>query len=100
MRALKILVVAMGVLLVAGTVALVMAVVERVNHRPTSASSTPARAATIELPPGAHVIATQATGDRLVVRIGLSGGSEELLIFDLNGKRIATIALHASPATP
>jgi hypothetical protein len=30
----------------------------------------------------------------------LSGGSEELLIFDLNGKRIATIALHASPATP
>lgn len=100
MRALKILVVAMGVLLVAGTAALVMAVVERVNHRPTSASPTLPRAATVELPPGAHVIATQATGERLVVRVGLSGGSEELLIFDLNGKRIATVALHASPVTP
>jgi len=30
----------------------------------------------------------------------LSEGSEELLIFDLNGKRIATIALQASPAKP
>lgn len=100
MRALKILVVAMGVLLVAGTAALVMAVVERVNHRPTSTSATVPSAATIELPPGAHVIATQATGERLVVRVGLPGGSEEVLIFDLNGKRIATIVLHASPATP
>ena len=100
MRALKILVVAMGVLLVAGTAALVMAVVERVNHRPTSASPTLPRAATVELPPGAHVVATQAAGDRLIVRVGLSEGSEELLIFDLNGKRIATIALQASPAKP
>ncbi|MGH7033199.1 MAG: DUF6476 family protein [Stellaceae bacterium] len=100
MRALKLLVVAMGVLLVAGMAVLVLAVVERVNHRPTSAGPTPPRAATIELPPGAHVIATQATGERLVVRVGLSGGSEELLIFDLDGKRIATIALHASPTQP
>jgi uncharacterized protein DUF6476 len=100
MRALKLLVVAMGVLLVAGTAALVMAVVERVNHRPTSASPTPPRAARIELPPGAHVIATQATGERLVVRVGLPEGSEELLIFDLNGRRIATIALQASPTKP
>jgi len=103
MRALKILVVAMGMLLVAGLAVLVIAVVERINHRPPSPSPSAAhaaRAATIDLPAGAHVISTEASGDRLVVRIGLAEGGEELLIFDLaDGDRVAAIMLQTKPAT-
>ncbi len=101
MRALKILVIAMGVLLVAGTTALVIAVVARVNRPATSAAPVATGARTIELPPGSRVLAAEASGDRLVIRLALAEGDEELLIFDLaSGARIATIMLRANPATP
>jgi Family of unknown function (DUF6476) len=101
MRALKILVVVMGVLLVAGTIALVVAVVARVNRPVTSSGLAAARASAIELPAGSRIVATQASGDRLVVRIALADGGEELLVFDLaSGARVATITLYAKPATP
>jgi hypothetical protein len=71
MRALKILVVVMGVMLVAGTVALVLAIASRVGK--LSSSAAPA----------------------------VAGGGEELLVFNLaNGARIATIKLRTAPAAP
>jgi len=98
MRALKILVVAMGLLLVAGTVALVIAVANRINHPPAPATATGATS-TIALPPGARVGASEVSGDHLVVRVTLADGGEELLIFNLaTGARIATIALRPTPA--
>jgi len=101
MRALKILVIVMGVLLVAGTTALVIVVVARVNRPAAPPAPAVTGSRTIELPPGARVIATEASGDRLVVRLALSEGGEELLIFDLaSGARIASIMLQTKPGTP
>ncbi len=82
MRALKLLVVVMGVLLVAGTIALIVAVANRIEHRPVSPAASPA-ATEIELPAGARVSATDVSGDRLVVHLALAGGGEELLVFNL-----------------
>jgi Family of unknown function (DUF6476) len=102
MRALKIVVVVMGVMLVAGTVALVMAIASRLGHlSPGTPPVSPPMASAIDLPAGARVIASEASGDRLVVRIALAGGGEELLVFNLaNGAPIATITLRATPASP
>jgi hypothetical protein len=106
MRALKVLVIVMGVLLVAGIIALGFAVQYRVNHpRPAPAGSPAAappaigpvgaaNAMTLDLPQGARVVGAEASGDRLVVRVDLAGGSEELIIVNLaTGAPIATVTL-------
>jgi hypothetical protein len=99
MRALKILVAVMGVLLVVGAVGLVVAVANRINHPPAAAAI--AAASEIELPAGARVTTTEASGDRLIVRLALADGSEQLLVFNLaTGARIATITLRPKSAAP
>lgn len=106
MRALKVMVYVMGVLLVLGTAALVVAVVAKVNHRLPSLSSTTAttsvpRMSDIALPAGARIVATEISGDRLIVRAALANGGEEFFIFDLaSGARTATIRLQPKPAAP
>lgn len=105
MRALKVLVVVMGVLLVGGTAALIIAVVERANHRvAVPAVLPPGRGfdqAVIDLPLGAHLVGTEAVGDRLVLRIALAGGGEELILVDPhNGARLGTIELRAGQSGP
>jgi hypothetical protein len=48
----------------------------------------------IDLPAGARVIATEAVGERLIVRIGLAEGGEALILIDLrSGARLGTIEL-------
>lgn len=103
MRALKVLVVVMGVMLVGGTAALIIAVAERANHRvAVPAVLPPGRGfdqAVIDLPLGAHLVGTEAVGDRLVLRIALAGGGEELILVDpRNGARLGTIELRAAGA--
>ncbi len=104
MRALKVLVVIMGVLLVGGTVVLVAAIIDRARHRLTepSALAWTGRGfdrTVIDLPPGAHVIATGAAGDRLVVRVGLADGGEMLVLIDpRNGERVGTVELRSGGA--
>lgn len=117
MRALKILVVVMGVLLVGGSVALIAAIVDRARHRlvgpaaapvpvpaPASALVGPGRSfdhAVIDLPAGARVIATEAAGERLIVRIGLAEGGEALILIDLrSGARLGTIELRPASGGP
>ena len=110
MRSLKVLVVVMGVLLVAGIIALGFAVQYRTNHprepQPVTgpAGIGPAGAAnatTLDLPQGAKVVGAEASGDRLVVRVDLSTGGEELIIVNLaTGAPVATVTLRPKPATP
>jgi hypothetical protein len=98
MRALKILVVAMGLVLVLGTVALVIAIATRVNHPPSVPGSA---ASEIDLPAGARVSGSETSGDRLVVRVALPDGGDELLIFNLTtGARVAAIILRPKPSAP
>lgn len=100
MRALKVIVIVMGVLLVAGVVALGFAVEYRINH--PRATATPAPGAgpgtlpttTLDLPAGARVVGAEASGDRLVVRVELAAGGEELIVVNLaTGTPVATVVL-------
>lgn len=106
MRALKVLVVVMGVLLVGGSVVLIAAIIDRARHRPIepSAMHWTGRGfdhTVIDLPAGAHVIATGAAGDRLVVRVGLADGGEALILIDpRNGERVGTVELRPAGAKP
>src|SRR5579875_1648829 len=101
MRALKLLVIGLGVLLVAGIGALAAAVVWRINHdRPVAALSraTPTLQR-IVLPAGAKVVATDVADGRLVARIELPGGGVRVLVVDLaSGRPVATIDL--APPSP
>lgn len=100
MRALKLLVIVLGLLLLTGMGALTVAVVWRFNHvGPTStAKSTSSTVQRIVVPPGAKVVGTEVNAGRLVVRIDMSSGAVRLLVFDLaTGEKITTIEL-APPA--
>ncbi len=102
MRALKVLVVVMGVLLVGGTAALVFAIIDRARHRvaePAPVAAGHAFASTVELPPGARIIGTEEAGERLIVRVALAEGGEALILIDArNGMRLGTIELR--PGAP
>lgn len=109
MRALKVLVAVMGVLLVGGTAALVAAVLYRANHRiasPAVSFSSPVPRqgfdrAVVDLPEAAIVLGVDLAGDRLVVRIGLAHGGQELILMDpQTGARLGTIELRPSEAKP
>jgi hypothetical protein len=106
MRSLKVLVIVMGVVLVAGIIALGFGVRYRVNHPRPVASGSPAvagpaigptgamNAMTLDLPQGAKVVGAEANGDRLVVRVALAAGGEELIIVNLaTGAPVATVTL-------
>jgi hypothetical protein len=102
MRALKILVVVMGVLLVLGIAALVWAVVYRINHPPAAAPTAAGTGArtVLDLPPGARIESSEVAGDRIVLRLALPDGGGQLWLFDLrNGARIGTIELRPGGAS-
>lgn len=110
MRALKVLVIVMGVLLVAGIIALGFAVQYRINHprQAPAAIAVPAigpagmpSTTTLDLPQGSRVVGAEASGDRLVVRVELAGGSEELIIVNLStGTPVATVTLRPKTGGP
>ena len=108
MRSLKVLVIVLGLLLVAGIVALGFAVQYRLSHPRPATGAAPAigpagapSATTLDLPPGARVVGAEASGDRLVVRIELAGGGEELVVVNLaTGTPIATVTLRPKAGAP
>ena len=106
MRALKVLVIFMGVLLVAGAIALGFAVQYRLNHpRPAPGAAIgpvgAPSAMSLDLPQGARVVGAEASGDRLVVRVELASGSEELIIVNLiTGAPVATVTLQPKTGAP
>lgn len=101
MRALKLLVIVLGVLLLVGVGALAAAIVWHINHAatPLSARSAVSAVQRIALPPGAKVVGVDAGADRLVVRVDMPSGGVRVLVFDLTtGAPITTIEL--APASP
>jgi hypothetical protein len=108
MRALKALVIVMGVLLVGGTVLLVGVILSRLGGKtasvpaPAASSPAPAKAsppvsfgaATLTIPAGATVAETVAAGDRVVLRLILADGAQRLLVVDpASGALLGTIDL-------
>jgi Family of unknown function (DUF6476) len=99
MRALKILVVVMGIMIVGGFAALVVIIIGRVSHRGPAPAETPKGfARPIDIPRGARIEAMTAGGNRLVVGLELPDGNRQLLIIDLaTGARLGTVELHPAP---
>jgi hypothetical protein len=102
MRSLKVLVIAMGVILIGGMAALVVAVSGRIEARrvasgaPTAATS--AAPHRLSLPAGARILGTELAGDRLLVRVALAEGGEELWLIDArSGTLVATVAASTKP---
>jgi hypothetical protein len=102
MRALKFLVVVMGIVLVGGSVALVAAIIARYERRPAVAASLPPGSPVrTVLAHGGRIVAATLSGDRVLVRIARSDGAEELVLFDArDGKEVALIELPAGIAVP
>jgi hypothetical protein len=99
MRALKILVIVMGVMILAGVAALVVVIAGRLSHgRPGTLSVPPFLASPIELPAEARIETTSTSSDRLVLLIVLPDGNRQLIIIDLaTGRRLGTIPLRTAP---
>jgi hypothetical protein len=99
-RALRILVVVMGIMLVGGFVALIVSIAYMARHRQTAASAdaTPYTAPAIDLPAGARIETMALGADRLVLNITTPDGNRELLVLDLaSGRRLGTIPLRTVP---
>lgn len=98
MRALKILVVVMGVMLVGGFATLIAVVAGRVAQRQSAApASPPFSAAPIELPAGVRIETIGVGPDRLVLDLALPDGNRELVIIDLfSGRRLGAIPLRTA----
>ena len=80
MRALKALVIVMGVLIVAGTAVVIVTVAKRVSPsgRPASGSV----AASLTLPAGCSVAEMTTVGDRLALRLAGEGDCRQILLVD------------------
>jgi len=89
-RFLKILVTVMGVMLVAGVVALAVTIAARLGHHPKP----PAEAFTappITLPHGASIEKMSVGTDRIVLEVLLADRSAELVVIDLATGRLLGI---------
>ena len=86
MRALKALVIGMGVLIAAGLITVVVTIANR-----TLDGGGPPSEAALAIPPGAEVLETALDGDRIALRLRLPGGAQAIHVFDLaTGGRVAT----------
>ena len=101
MRALKILVVVMGVALLAGLAVVVVTIIHRASRLSASVTTPvgPPQAfgsATVRLPQGATVLEMRDVGSRLVLRLQRPDGSQALLVLDPDtGSALGTIELRA-----
>jgi Family of unknown function (DUF6476) len=87
MRALKVLVVVMGVLLIAGFAVVVVTIMSRMTQKaapaaPVAAHLAPFGNTTVSLPAESLVMEVQGAGDRILLRLDLKDGTEMLLVLD------------------
>jgi hypothetical protein len=94
MRALKTVVIVMGIMLVGGFAVLVAVIVGRLSH-----SIAPRSFATaIDIPHGARIEAMATGAERLVLDLVLLEGGRQLVVIDLtNGARVGIVELRTTP---
>jgi hypothetical protein len=97
-RALKVLVVVMGVMIVVGIAVVAVTIVRRVSGTvgappPAAVSALPSRIV-LDQPPGTRIAGMAATSDRLAVRLE-GGGPDRILLLDprTGGTLTTTITL-------
>ena len=101
MRTLKLLVIGMGILIVVATAALVTVIVQRAGRLGGSAQ---VQNRPIPVPEGFHVVSTEISGDRLLVRLDghqSESGSDEirLIVVDLSHNDAQHIIRLTMPST-
>jgi hypothetical protein len=95
MLALKIVVGAMTVLLIAGFGALIGGLAMQAKNRPAEAGFANAE---LTLPKDARIVETTQSGERLVLRAAQPDGRESLYVIDLgSGRLVGTVALKRAP---
>ncbi|WP_431305328.1 DUF6476 family protein [Sediminicoccus sp. BL-A-41-H5] len=87
MQALKFLVVAMGVLIVAGTVTLVVLLVQRAGGR----GEAPLPAMSLNLPAGSRIMGVAGAGDHFAVHVQRPDGDRILLLDSRNGRVVGEV---------
>jgi hypothetical protein len=99
MRALKIPVIVMAVMILAGSLALIVVITGRMSRSgPAATPSQPFAAVPIDLPAGARIENMGVGSDRLVLQIVLPEGDRKLVIIDLaTGRQLSTVPLRAVP---
>ena len=101
MRALKVLVIVLGVMIVAAAGLVVYGVVNKLGDLAgvDKAAVRSFGERSIELPPSAEVKTFVVEADRLVIHLILADGGERLLILDLEtGQQLGTIMLQKGTA--
>jgi len=94
MRALKIAVVVMGVLIVAGTAALIVSVVQRIGGPAAPLGGLPAVIeAVLQEPPGTRIAGIATMPDRLAVQLQGGGMDRVVLIDPRSGAVVGRISL-------
>tara|TARA_R110000787_G_scaffold85258_3_gene182061 strand:- start:744 stop:1028 length:285 start_codon:yes stop_codon:yes gene_type:complete len=93
MRFLKALVIGMGVLIVVGVVAIIVAAIDQAGGGKPPAAFAPVA---IVLPAGADIVETRVGDGRIVVRLKLPDGGARLMIVDPDtGRLTGTVDLKA-----
>src|SRR5215472_15354317 len=95
MRALKVLVVVMGIMLVVGFAALVAVIAGRVSRSGSAPNTSRAfTRAAVDIPREARIETMAAGPDRIVLELTLSDGRRQLVIIDMaTGAHLGTIEL-------
>ena len=88
MRALKVLVVGMGVLIVAGTVTLVVLLVQRAGGG--RAGEVAARAS-LDLPPGTQIVSVAGAGERFAVHVRGPAGEWVVFVDSRTGRPVGEL---------
>jgi len=98
-RGLKILVIVMAVMILAGFAALIVVIAGRLSRGgPATVPAQPFAAAPIELPAGARIETMSVGTDRLVLDILLPDGNRRLMIIDpATGHLLGAIPLRTAP---
>jgi len=98
-RALKILVIVMAVMILAGFATLIVVIAGRLSRGgPEAAPPQPFAAAPIELPAGARLETMSMGSDRLVLDIVLPDGNRRLMFIDpATGRLLGAIPLRTAP---
>jgi Family of unknown function (DUF6476) len=95
MRALKVLVVVMGVVLVVGFAVVIAVIAGRVSRGGSPASTDrPFATKALDIPRGARIEGMTAAPNRLILQLALPDGERQIVVVDLmTGARLGTIEL-------
>ena len=91
MRALKVVIVIMGVLIVAGTVVIAVTIANRMGNR------APPPLAGLGEPAGSRIVGIAAAGERLAVHVTGGGAEDRIVIVDPTTHRVIGRLVPVSP---